>query len=161
MVVIAHNIRSTHNVGSLFRTAEALGCKKLYLTGYTPYPAQKDDKRLPHIARKVSAQINKTALGAEDLIKWQHSENFEDLIGELKGDGYQVCAVEQSKRSVNLSGFIARSKVALILGNEVSGLDQAILNKCDCVVEIPMKGQKESLNVVQAGAIAIYEMMYK
>jgi 23S rRNA (guanosine2251-2'-O)-methyltransferase len=160
IVVIAHDIRSTHNVGSLLRTCEGLGVNGVYFTGYTPYPLEPSDARLPHIARKLTAQIHKTALGAEELIKWHHATEVEALIVKLKQDGYKVIALEQSDGSIQLPQIDIPQKVALLLGREVEGIDQDLLQLCDQTVEIPMYGQKESFNVVQAAAMALYQLRF-
>ena len=92
LVLIAHNLRSSHNVGSLLRTAEGLGVAKVIFSGYTPYPLMKNDPRMPHISRKIHAQIIKTSLGAEDLIAWEHTEDIAACIKLLKSTGYTICA---------------------------------------------------------------------
>jgi tRNA G18 (ribose-2'-O)-methylase SpoU len=160
LVVIAHNLRSTHNVGSLLRTAEGLGVKKVYLTGYTPYPQMEHDSRLPHLAQKIHAQIQKTALGAEHQILWEHSENLEGILAQLKADGHCIAAIEQSDISVKLPEYTAPSKLALIIGREVEGIEPEVLALCDTILEIPMFGQKESFNVVQAAAMALYHCRF-
>ncbi|MCW1907819.1 MAG: TrmH family RNA methyltransferase [Candidatus Saccharibacteria bacterium] len=160
LVVIAHNIRSSHNIGSLFRTAEALGASKLYLTGFTPYPKSVHDTRLPHVATKTHKDIAKTALGAEHLLKWQQTSDITQLIKRLKRRNYKIVALEQAPNSVDLRDCALLGRVALVLGNEPSGIDAETLRLCDIAVEIPMKGDKESLNVVQAAAIAMYHFGY-
>lgn len=158
VVVIAHNLRSTHNVGSLIRTCEGLGVSELYLTGYTPYPLSKDDQRLPHLAQKIDKQIHKTALGAEHDLSWQQIEYIEQLITDLRANGYIVCGLEQDKSSLNLATYSPPEKVALILGREVEGLEASIIALCDRLLEIPMSGKKESFNVVQAAAMALFHL---
>ncbi len=160
IVLIAHNIRSTHNVGSLLRTADGLGVKTVYFTGYTPYPLHAADERLPHIANKLDKQIHKTALGAEKFQKWLYQEDILSLIQTLKSDGYTVCALEQSPNSVALPKFIAPNKIAIIIGREVEGLESAVLAAATIVLEIPMKGKKESFNVAQAAAMALYHVSF-
>lgn len=160
IVVIAHDIRSCHNVGSLIRTAEGLGINKIYLTGYTPYPSQKLDSRLPHIHKKLNRQIHKTALGAENSIDWEHHPDVAVLIDSLKSSGYTALALEQTKNSTKLPDYNPPQKVALILGREIEGLDSKILKKCDEVIEIPMLGKKESFNVVEAASIALYHLRF-
>ncbi len=160
IVLIAHNVRSTHNVGSLLRTAEGLGVDKVFLTGYTPYPLQEDDKRLPHLSRKLSAQIHKTALGAENTLDWQYQEDIDDLIHKLKAEGYTVAALEQAKNSIGLTDYKTPDKLALIVGREVEGIEPEVLALADVVLEIPMKGQKESFNVASASAIALFSLIY-
>lgn len=154
--LILHNIRSLYNVGSIFRTAEGLGVKKIYLTGYTP---ESHD-----FFGKIRKDFQKTALGAEKYILWEKQENLFSLIKQLKQDGVQMFALEQSKNSLDLKKFSLGSRasklgIALILGNEVTGLSPAILKKCDKIIEIPMRGKKESLNVSVAAGIALYVLI--
>lgn len=160
IVIIAHNLRSTHNIGSLFRTAEGLGIDKIYLTGYTPYPLAPKDTRLPHQAAKLTRQIHKTALGAETMVPWKHTENIEDVLGTLRKDGYTVCGLEQTPASIPLPEFQPSEKVAIILGREVEGLEPSVMALCDLCIEIPMLGKKESFNVVQAAAMTLYHCRY-
>lgn len=162
LVVIAHDMRSTHNVGSLFRTMDGLGVKKIYLTGYTAYPAINNDSRLPYIAAKLDTQIHKTALGAEKYVKWEHNSSLEETITQLKDNGYTMVALEQDTRSVSLEKYVPlQSKIALLLGTETTGLTKEQLALCDEIIEIPMLGTKESFNVVQAAAIAVYVLSQK
>lgn len=156
IIVIAHNLRSSHNVGSLLRTADGVGVAKIYLTGYTPYPCHGADKRLPHIAKRVSNQIHKTALGAEDSVIWEQSSDVQNVIVKLKTKGYKIVALEQAAKSVSLPDFIPPEKVAVIIGNETEGIDSKTLSLASEIVEIPMRGSKESYNVVQAAAMALY-----
>lgn len=160
VVLIAHNLRSTHNVGSLFRTAEGLGVGKIWLTGYSPYPRRETDKRLPHLAIKINKQIDKTALGAANMVKWDHSQDIGSVIKLLKDQNYTVAAIEQTADSVALPDFKAPEKLALIVGREVEGLEPEILELCDLALEIPMLGRKESFNVVQAAAMALYHCRF-
>lgn len=161
IVVIAHDIRSTHNVGSLLRTCEGMGVSRVYFTGYTPYPARAEhDPRLPHIAAKLNQQIHKTALDAETLVPWTHQDNVADCIAQLKTQGYTVVGLEQSVQSVPLPKYRAPSRVALLLGREVEGISPEVLTLCDTCVEIPMFGKKESFNVVQAAAMALYQFRF-
>jgi tRNA G18 (ribose-2'-O)-methylase SpoU len=160
IVVIAHDIRSTHNVGSLLRTAEGLGIAHVYFTGYTPYPRHSGDTRLPHIAAKLDAQIHKTALGAETLIPWSYVEDVAACIATLKAEGYEVAALEQTPGSIPLPEYQPADKVALLLGREVEGIEPALLKRCDTAIEIPMSGRKESFNVVQAAAMALYAVRF-
>ncbi len=158
--VIAHNLRSTHNVGSLLRTAEGLGVKHVYLTGYTPYPASTSDDRLPHIARKIDKAIHKTALGAENQIPWTHIDTIEPVLKQLTADGCTIAALEQTPSSIALPDVHIDTPIALIVGREVEGIEQSVLKLCDMHIEIPMRGQKESFNVVQAAAMALYHLTY-
>lgn len=160
IVVIAHNLRSCHNVGSLLRTAEGLGVAQVLCTGYTPYPLQKDDPRLPHEAQKLHKQISKTALGAEDTQSWEHAEDIFAVIDRFRQEDYVICALEQTPSSIALPTFATPDKLVLIIGREVEGLEPAVLEACDIHLEIPMFGQKESFNVVQAAAMALYHCTF-
>jgi tRNA G18 (ribose-2'-O)-methylase SpoU len=160
LVLIAHNLRSCHNVGSLLRTAEGLGVEAVWLTGYTPYPAIAQDNRLPHESKKISKQINKTALGAEDYQTWFHRQDILPLINELKSYGYKVAALEQTKASIALQDYKKTDKLALIVGREVEGVETEVLNQCDIHLEIPMAGKKESFNVAVAAAMAMHHLKF-
>ena len=156
LILVAHNLRSAHNVGSLLRTAEGLSEEQVWLTGYTPYPATKNDPRLPHLAQKIDKQISKTALGAEKLLAWHHGADIEKVLSDLRRQGFTIAAVEQAPDSVKLPAFKPSQKLALVVGREVEGLEPEVLELCDLTLEIPMFGQKESYNVVQATAMALY-----
>lgn len=160
IVLLLHDIRSTHNVGSLFRTAECLGVSHIYLSGYTPYPVMDDDERLPHIRNKLQAQIDKTALGTTHLVDWSHCAHISDVIKMVKENGYALVGLEQHDTSVQLPDWNPPSKIALLIGREVEGIDSSILLQCDFTVEIPQFGKKESLNVVQATAMALYHTQF-
>lgn len=156
IIVIAHNIRSTHNVGSIFRTAEGFGVTKIILSGYTPYPSIPNDPRLPHIADRLTTQIHKTALGAEELMAFEYYET--PPLEDLRTAGYQIVALEQAPTSVPLTEYKAPDKVALLLGEEVHGITPDMLVEADAIIEIPMRGQKESFNVSVATGVALYEL---
>lgn len=160
LVLIAHNLRSTHNVGSLLRTAEGLGVQRVYLTGYTPYPALANDTRLPHEAVKLHKQIQKTALGAEASLAWTYKPDIQAAIARLKADGFVVAGLEQAANAVLLPEFAPPERLALIVGREVEGIETEVLAACDVVLEIPMFGKKESFNVVQAAAMALYHCKF-
>lgn len=160
LILIAHNLRSTHNVGSLLRTADGLGLQQVLLTGYTPYPLTTPDTRLPHQARKIDGQIIKTALGAETSVNWKHHETIEPVITALKAEGYAIYGLEQAADAIELPKFTSPDKLALIVGREVEGIELEVLALCDGAVEIPMLGSKESFNVVQAAAMALYHCRY-
>lgn len=160
LVIIAHNLRSSHNVGSLLRTADGLGVEKVYLTGYTPYPSGPDDSRMPHISAKVDRQISKIALGAETSQAWKQCNDIATLLAELRADGYQIAGLEQTKSAINLPDFTPPSKLAIILGREVEGIEPEVLKLTDFQLVIPMFGQKESFNVVQAAAMAMYHCRF-
>lgn len=156
IIVIAHNIRSTHNVGSIFRTCEGLGVERIILSGYSPYPKLPDDTRLPHIAEKLHTQIHKTALGAEELVLFEYV--VDPPLDNLKAQGYEIVALEQSPNSIILSSYSPPDKIALLLGEEVDGVSSDLLKQCDTILEIPMHGKKESFNVSVAAGIALYEI---
>jgi len=161
IVIIAHDMRSTHNVGSLLRTAEGLGVSKVYLTGYTPYPKREDDTRLPHVADKLDRAITKTALGAEKQIAWEYQEDIFTVLSRLKEDSFTICALEQTKDARDITGYTAPAKCAVLLGTEVTGIPEELLNQCDQALVIPMFGKKESFNVVQAAAMAMFFLRFQ
>ncbi len=142
--VILENIRSCHNVGAIFRTADAAGFDEVILAGYTPAPP---DRR-----------IEKVSLGAETFLDWQQSENQIELVKKLKANGYLIVALEQSDKSTDIfnTKLPTDKNIALILGNEVEGVTAELLALADHHVEIPMYGQKTSLNVSVAAGIAFY-----
>lgn len=158
LVLIAHNLRSSHNVGSLLRTAEGLGVNKLWFTGYTPYPLRGNDDRLPHLAARASKEIHKTALGAENFLAWEHASDVQMVLSDLKNRGFLMAGLEQAPDSISLYNFKPSQKLALVVGRETEGLEPEILAACDLVLEIPMAGKKESFNVVQAAAMALYHV---
>jgi 23S rRNA (guanosine2251-2'-O)-methyltransferase len=156
IVVIAHNIRSTHNVGAIFRTAEGFGVDKIILSGYTPFPKIAGDPRLPHIADKLTSQIHKTALGAETIVPFVH-QDVPDLEA-LRATGFRVVGLEQDGRSIMLPDYAPPEKIALVLGEEVEGIEHSLRGLCDDLIEIPMHGKKESYNVSVATGIALYAL---
>jgi 23S rRNA (guanosine2251-2'-O)-methyltransferase len=144
--VIAHNIRSLWNVGSIFRTCDGMGVKKLYLTGYTGRPPRKE--------------ITKTALGADEFVPWEHVDEPMRVIEDLKKEGVQIVSLEQTDSSIDISAFEPKFPLCLILGSEIAGVRDDLLEASDAVVEIPMLGQKESLNVAVATGVALYALMF-
>lgn len=155
ITLVAHNIRSTHNVGAIFRTAEGFGVDRIVLSGYTPYPSYEGDSRLPHEARKITAAIHKTALGAESLIPFEYVPDIRVWLSEYS---LPIVALEQSARSIDISKFTPPEEFALLLGEEVHGVEPELLELSDTVVEIPMHGKKESFNVSVATGIALYAL---
>ncbi|MCX6702040.1 MAG: RNA methyltransferase [Candidatus Zambryskibacteria bacterium] len=149
--VLLHNIRSTHNVGSIFRTADALGVTKIYLSGYTPAPLDKFGR-----SRK---DISKVALGAEKNVDWEYVDSSEKIIKELKKSKYQIIGLEQTKNSTDYKKVKVNYPVLFIMGNEVEGINNKILSLCDVIAEIPMGGKKESLNVSVAFGVALFRML--
>lgn len=156
LIIIAHDIRSTHNIGSLLRTADGFGVDIVYISGFSPYPLMDNDSRLPHISLKLTNQINKTALGAIDTVNWKHSNDLPTLITQLKSHGYRIIGLEQASNSQKINNYQPPEKCALLLGSEVDGIDEIFQQLCDDLIEIPMYGKKESFNVTQAAAIAMY-----
>lgn len=157
MIVILHNIRSLHNVGSIFRTADAAGVEKIYLCGITPAPIDAFGRpRQPLV---------KVSLGAEKYVEWEKVKSTTRLIDKLKKDGYKIFAIEQDKKSIpyyraKRQSPSANRKIALVLGNEIKGLPPSILKRADKILEIPMRGQKESLNVAVAFGIVVFSLIY-
>ncbi len=154
IIVIAHNIRSTHNVGAIFRSSEGFGVSKIILSGYTPYPQIPNDPRLPHISRKLTDQIHKTALDAEAIVPFEYQEIPD--IDALRQEGYTIVGLEQDERSIMLSDYHPPQKLVLLLGEEVEGITTDMRQLCDDLIEIPMIGKKESFNVSVATGIALY-----
>jgi len=152
MVVILDNIRSLHNVGSIFRTSDAVGVEKLYLCGITPTP-------LDRLGR-VRPSFLKVDLGAHENVLWEKRSSTWRTIDKLKSEGYKIYAIEQDKKSVPYSKIKAGKKVALVVGHEIRGLPESVLTRADKVLEIPMSGIKESLNVSVAFGIVAYSLRY-
>ena len=153
ITLLLHNIRSTHNVGSIFRTAEGFGVDRIILSGYTPYPEITGDPRLPHIREKLNTQIHKTALGAETMVPFEY---YDDPLAWLTTTTLPLVALEQHPTSSSLREYQPPEEFVLLLGEEVNGIDPTLLTRADDIIEIPMHGKKESFNVSIAAAIALY-----
>ncbi|MDB5187859.1 MAG: tRNA/rRNA methyltransferase SpoU [Candidatus Kaiserbacteria bacterium] len=147
--LLLHNIRSAHNVGSLFRTSDGAGISHVYLSGYTPLPID--------TLGRVQKEIAKTALGAENNIQWTHTKNVTSRITQLKKEGWHIVGIEQAKNAIDYRLFTPKEKTLFILGNEVLGISASLLQQCDTIVSIPMHGAKESLNVSIAGGIVLFQ----
>ena len=146
VIVILENIRSAYNVGSIFRTADAFLLQSIYICGYTAHPPHKE--------------IKKTALGADDTVTWKHFKNITEAIEEIKAEGYKVYAVEQAENSWKLGSFTTDDeKIAVIFGNEVTGVEQSTIAICDGIIEIPQLGMKHSLNVATAAGVVLWELV--
>lgn len=146
IIAVFENVRSAYNVGSLFRTADAFKIQSVFLTGYTAQPPHKE--------------IKKTALGAEDSVNWMHFNNAEEAILFLRNEGYRIYAAEQTTDSISLETFdVTNEKVAVIFGNEVSGVEQSTIMLCDGSIEIPQFGTKHSLNIASAAAVVLWELI--
>jgi 23S rRNA (guanosine2251-2'-O)-methyltransferase len=147
VVVVLDNIRSMHNVGSVFRTADAFLLRGIYLCGYTPQPPHRD--------------INKTALGATETVHWNYTATTVEAVQQLKEDGYKVFAIEQVQNSISLNQFDMdqHEPVAVVFGNEVTGVDEEVIKLCDGCIEIPQLGMKHSLNISVAAGIVLWELV--
>ncbi|MEE9429957.1 MAG: RNA methyltransferase [Melioribacteraceae bacterium] len=145
VVVVLNSIRSSYNVGSIFRTSDGAMIEKLYLCGYTPHPPKKE--------------VLKTALGSQDSVSWEFVENPVEVVQELKEKGYTICALEQTDDNISYSEIKKNNlPLCLIVGNEISGVTQELIDLCDVAVEIPQFGIKQSLNVAVAYGIAVFEL---
>ena len=150
VAVLLHNIRSAHNVGSVFRTADAAGVSRIFLSGYTPLPVD----RFGYARRDIA----KVALGAERSVPWEYHKNPYAVIAELRSQGWHIAAVEQDKHSIDYRKYKLKEPTLCILGNEVRGISPGLLKKCDSILEIPMRGKKESLNVAVAAGIILFSV---
>ncbi len=149
VVLVLDNVRSLHNVGSAFRTADAFAVSKIYLCGITGTPPHKE--------------INKTALGATESVNWEHFTNTTEIVYQLKADNYQIIAIEQAERSVSLTDFVpvTGQKYALVFGNEVFGVEDEVMQLADTVIEIPQFGTKHSLNISVAVGVVVWDFLSK
>ncbi|MCF7843764.1 TrmH family RNA methyltransferase [Candidatus Gracilibacteria bacterium] len=152
-IAVLDNLRSVYNVGSIFRTANAVGIEKIYLCGTTPTPLDKKG-----IRRKDFAKV---ALGAEDTVIWEYCESAIECIKKLKEDGYYILSLEQDKNSVDYKevNIKDKEKIAFVIGSEVDGINHEIVKMSDVIAEIPMLGTKESLNVTIAFGVAVYRIL--
>ena len=149
LIIILDNVRSLHNVGSVFRSSDAFRVESIYLCGITATPPQ--------------AEIHKTALGAEDTVDWKYNKKTQDAVIELKKEGVEVLAIEQVEGSIMLQNFVPQTnkKYAIVFGNEVKGVQQEVVDMCDNCIEIPQFGTKHSLNVSVTAGILIWDFAYK
>jgi 23S rRNA (guanosine2251-2'-O)-methyltransferase len=147
VIAVLENVRSAYNVGSVFRTADAFLLQGIYICGYTAYPPHKE--------------IKKTALGADETVHWKHFRSIADAISELRELGYKIFAIEQAIESQKLQAisFASDEKVAVIFGNEVTGVEQSTIALCDGCIEIPQLGMKHSLNISVAAGIVLWELI--
>jgi len=147
VVVLLDNVRSMYNVGSFFRTADAAAAEALYLTGITAYPPK--------------SGIRKTALGAEETVRWEHAHEPAPLLDRLRARGYQLAAIETTPRAVDLFGWNPAFPVCIVFGHEVDGIRPQVSAQCDVHIRIPMLGRKHSLNVATAGGVVLFELLRK
>src|SRR5215217_5864207 len=146
VMVVLENIRSAYNVGSVFRTADASLLEGIFICGYTAYPPHKE--------------IKKTALGADESVHWKHFKHSSEALEELRKEGYTIYAVEQAQESIKLNAFRSQGqKLAVIFGNEVTGVEQSTIEQCDGCIEIPQLGMKHSLNISVAAGIVLWELV--
>jgi len=149
VIIVLENIRSAYNVGSVFRTADAFLIEAIYIIGYSARPPHKE--------------IKKTALGAEETVQWRYFKTTVEAIEELKSKKYKVYAVEQAEGSRELQTvrFEAKEKIAVVFGNEVTGVEQSTIHLCDGCIEIPQLGMKHSLNIATAAGVVLWELVRK
>lgn len=147
LCVVLDNIRSFNNVGSVFRTSDCFAVEKLFLCGITACP--------PH------REIHKTAIGATESVDWEHHEDTLSLVQELQQEGWEVYAIEQTENSVMLDEFVPVGKVAIVMGNEVEGVQQEVIDQCDGVLEIPQDGTKHSLNISVCTGVVLWDLSRK
>ena len=149
LVVVLDNVRSCNNIGSVFRTSDALLIEKIYLCGITATPP--------------NAEIHKTALDAEKSVEWRYFENTEDAVTDLQNNGYRVFAIEQVENSISLPDFkpAPSEKLAIIFGNEVKGVQQKVVNLCNGSIEIPQYGTKHSFNISVCAGIVLWDLFMK
>ncbi len=147
IIVVLENIRSAYNVGSVFRTADAFLIEAIYIIGYSAKPPHKE--------------IKKTALGAEDTVEWKHFRTSAEAIGRLKEKGFTIYAAEQAEGSFQLNaiGFEDHEKIAVVFGNEVTGVEQSTIHLCDGCLEVPQMGMKHSLNIATAAGVVLWELI--
>jgi tRNA G18 (ribose-2'-O)-methylase SpoU len=146
IIVVLENIRSAYNVGSVFRTADAFLVEAIYIIGYSARPPHKE--------------VKKTALGAEETVTWKHFKTTAEAIDELRKDGYKIFAVEQAEGSYLLQSVnFGKEKLAVVFGNEVTGVEQSTILSCDGCIEIPQLGMKHSLNIATAAGVVLWELI--
>ena len=147
MIAVLENVRSAYNVGSVFRTADAFLLEAIYICGYTAYPPHKE--------------IKKTALGADETVHWKHFKKVDEAIADLRKEGYRIFAVEQAQDSHKLNAFSCKKgqKIAVVFGNEVTGVEQSTILQSDGCIEIPQLGMKHSLNISVAAGIVLWELL--
>ncbi len=152
-ILIIHDIRSVYNVGALFRTADAVGITRIIISGYSPTPVDRFGRD--------RADFAKCALGAEKTVPWEYVESVEEKINSLKQEGFQIIGVEQHKNSIDYKQVEKTEKMVIVLGTETTGMSESLISLCDTIVEIPMQGEKESLNVSVAGGVVLYRILDK
>jgi len=152
-ILILEDIRSSHNVGAMFRTADAVGISKIYLTGYTPAPIDRFGRE--------RADLAKSALGAQNSVPWEQVSKVIPLLTQLQKEGYTIVALEQDVRSVDYKTIVPHGNIAVVVGNEIEGVSAEVVFLADVVAEIPMRGEKESLNVSVAAGVVLFRLFDK
>ncbi len=155
LYLIVHNIRSAHNVGAMFRTADGAGVARVFVSGYTQAPAEPGKQWMTNAEKSLA----KTALGAEHSVPWELASDIHELVGRLRSEGISIVALETGESSIDYCSFVPEGDVALIVGNETEGVDRELLRSCDAVISLPMRGTKRSLNVSVAAGIALFSLM--
>lgn len=158
VVLVAHNLRSMHNVGSLLRSGEVFAVEKVWVTGFTPYPTYPGDERDAKLQDKQTRRMARAAAGAEQTMPLEHHPDVHGLLGSLREQGYAVAGLEIDPDAGAVADYPPEQKVALLLGDEVFGIDPSLREACDVLLQIPMYGQKFSLNVSVAAGIALYSL---
>lgn len=148
IVVLLHNVRSAHNVGSIYRTADAAGVSHIYLTGYTPPPVDRFGR--------AQKEIAKTALGAEKFLPWGYAKSPDSFLKNARRAGFSIIGIEQDSSARDYRSFKIEKPTLFVFGNEVRGLSKALRDECDTLLEIPMRGRKESLNVAVTAGIILF-----
>ncbi|MEY4440948.1 MAG: hypothetical protein RLY49_574 [Candidatus Parcubacteria bacterium] len=151
VVVVLDNVRSVHNVGAIFRTADALGINKIFLCGITPTPVDRFGRE--------RSDLHKSALGAEKSVSWEHHSSTLSLVEQLQKEGYTVVCIEQEKNSVDYKTVTLKNKTCFVFGNEIEGISKDVLEQADQIAEIQMMGEKESLNVSVTFGIMMFRML--
>jgi len=158
IVVLAHNLRSVFNVGSLLRTSDVFAVERVYVTGFTPYPSQPDDPRDPGLQARLTKRLAKSAAGAERTMPVTHLSDVYALFDDLRAAGYTVAGLEIDDGAVALGDYRPPDRIALLLGDEVRGIEAPLRERCDVLLQVPMYGQKTSLNVSVAAGIALHDL---
>lgn len=155
LFLILHDIRSAHNVGAMFRTADGVGVARIFVSGYTQAPAEQGKRWMTDAEKSLA----KTALGAEHTVPWERVSDIHELVGRLRSEKISIVALETGESSIDYRSFAPEGDVALVVGNETEGVDPEVLLLCDAVISLPMRGVKRSLNVSVATGIALFSLM--
>ena len=157
-MLVAHNLRSIHNVGSLMRSGEVFAVEKVYVTGFTPHPSYPGDQRDTKLQEKQTRRMSRASAGAEETMPLEHHADIHALLASLRTAGYTVAGLEIDPAALRIGRYPAGQRVALVLGDEVNGIDPELREACDVLLQIPMYGDKSSLNISVAVGIALYSL---